>query len=74
MKPIVDGIEQQYADKLVFKRINADEGDGPAIMRQYRVLGHPTVLLFDQNGQETERIIGPQPTEKVAAALDKLLE
>lgn len=74
MTPIVDGIEQTYQDRIVFKRINADVGSGPAMMRQYRIPGHPTLLVFDQNGQETSRFVGPQPAEVVTSELDKLLD
>ena len=35
MKPIVDGLESQYGDQVVFRRINANEGDGPAVMDAY---------------------------------------
>ncbi len=31
MTPIVDGLEQTYHGHLVFKRIDANEGDGPAV-------------------------------------------
>ncbi|MCB0212472.1 MAG: thioredoxin family protein [Anaerolineae bacterium] len=65
MKPIVDGLEQTYGEQLVFKRINAIEGNGPAIMRDYRIPGHPTTLIFDSEGQEVQRFIGPQPVEAI---------
>ena len=65
MTPIVDGLEQTYHGHLVFKRIDANEGDGPAIMRDYRIPGHPTTLIFDSEGQEVQRFIGPQPTETI---------
>lgn len=65
MTPIVDGLEQTYGAQLVFKRVNAIEGDGPAIMRDYRIPGHPTTLIFDSEGQEVQRFIGPQPAAAV---------
>ncbi len=73
MTPIVYGIEQIYQDRIIFKRVNTDVGSGPAIMSQYRIPGHPTLLVFDQNGQETKRFVGPQTIEVVTAELDKLL-
>ncbi|MCB0165462.1 MAG: thioredoxin family protein [Anaerolineae bacterium] len=65
MTPIVDGLEQTYRGRLVFKRVNANEGDGPAIMRDYRIPGHPTTLIFDSEGREVQRFIGPQPAEAI---------
>ncbi|MCB9098860.1 MAG: thioredoxin family protein [Anaerolineales bacterium] len=63
MTPIVDGLEQTYRGRLVFNRVNANEGDGPAIMRDYHIPGHPTTLVFDRQGREVQRFIGPQPVE-----------
>ncbi|MCG3212131.1 MAG: hypothetical protein FOGNACKC_05778 [Anaerolineae bacterium] len=74
MTPIVDGIEQTYQDRIVLKRVNAELGSGPATMRQYHIPGHPTLLVFDQNGQETSRFVGPQLAEVVSSELDKLLD
>ena len=73
MTPIVDGLESEYGDQVAFKRVNAIEGDGPAIMRGYRIQGHPTTLIFNKEGQETQRIIGPQPQEAVASALQQAI-
>ena len=73
MAPIVDGLEQAYSGRVAFKRINANKGDGPAIMEAYRIPGHPVTLIFDANGQETQRFIGPQSGDLVAAALDTML-
>lgn len=74
MTPIVDGLEQSYGDQLVFRRIDAIEGDGPAIVREYRVPGHPTTLIFDSQGQEVQRFIGPQPAEVVEASILTIVE
>jgi len=59
MIPIVNGLEQQYSEEITFKRVNAEVGDGPEIMQAYRIPGHPTILLFDDTGQEVQRILGP---------------
>lgn len=74
MTPIVDGLEQQYRDTVAFKRINAIEGNGPAIMQAYRLPGHPVTLIFNTDGREVQRFVGPQPIEVVAAELNKLLK
>lgn len=73
MTPIVDGLEAQYGNQVAFQRINANSGEGPVIMRAYRIQGHPTLLLLDRNGREVNRLIGPQPAETVAGALQHLL-
>lgn len=73
MKPIVDGLERQFGGQLAFQRINANEGDGPAIMRAYRIQGHPTILLIDPQGQEVNRFIGPQSAEQLTEVLQQVL-
>ncbi len=72
MAPIVDGLEQEFGPQLAVRRINAATGAGPAIMRGYKILGHPAVLLVDASGQEVKRFIGPQPVETITAALQEL--
>jgi hypothetical protein len=69
----VDGLEQQYGEEIVFKSINANVGDGPSIMRDYRILGHPTLLIFDQDRQEVERLIGPQPSQTIEEILTQVI-
>ncbi len=70
MTPIVDGLEEHYQGQIAFQRIDANRGDGPAIIRDYNILGHPTILIVDQAGKEINRSLGPQS----AAALEALLE
>jgi thioredoxin-like negative regulator of GroEL len=73
MAPIVDGLAEQYGDRLAVKRINAEQGNGPAIMDAYRIPGHPTILIFNREGQEVARLLGPQPAETVEDALTNIL-
>ena len=74
MTPIVDGLAEKYQAEVVTKRINANEGEGPGIMRAYGIRGHPTVLIFDRQGQEVGRLTGPQPTETVEKILEESLQ
>ncbi|MEW5959028.1 MAG: thioredoxin family protein [Chloroflexota bacterium] len=69
----MDGLEEQYGERVTIKRINAQVGDGPAIMQEYRLGGHPTLLIFDQNGAEVQRWLGPQPAQVVEELLQRLV-
>lgn len=73
MTPIVDGVEGAFSPQLVVKRINANRGDGPAVMKAYRIPGHPTTLIFSADGQEEQRFIGPQSEEVVVEAVTRIL-
>jgi len=74
MKPIVNGLEQKYNEQITVRWINANEGDGPAIMRTYKIPGHPVIMIFDRQGQEVKRFIGPQPVEAIEEILLVILE
>ena len=73
MAPIVDGIEEQYGEQIVVKRVNAEVEDGPEIVKAYRIPGHPTTLIFDKEGSEVQRLFGLQSTEVVKEAVHKVL-
>ena len=73
MAPIVDGLEQKYGGQIVVQRINANEGDGPAVMRAYKILGHPVLLIFNSQQQEIHRLVGPKPAQDVERLLQEVL-
>lgn len=73
MTPIVDGIEEQYQGRIAVQRIDANRDDGPKIVRDYNILGHPTLLLIDRQGQEQSRLIGPQEAEDVTVLVEQIL-
>lgn len=72
--PIVDGLEQHYHPQLNVQRINANQGDGPTVMRHYQLLGHPTLLFIDAEGREQQRLLGPQDAVTVETAIQALLD
>jgi thiol:disulfide interchange protein len=43
-------------------------------MRDYKLLGHPTVLIFNEQGQEVTRLLGPQKRETIEITLQQLLK
>lgn len=73
MTPVVNGLEQDYEGQIAVQRINAEQGDGPALMRKYRILGHPTLLIFDRQQHEVQRLVGPKPAQEVEALLQEVL-
>jgi thioredoxin-like negative regulator of GroEL len=52
MAPIVDGLEAQYAGKVVVKRINANTDPTAG---QYNLRGVPTYIFLDSAGTVIER-------------------
>lgn len=73
MRPIVDGLEQDYDDQIDFRRYNIDSEDGEAWASQYSLRGHPAFLLLDSQGQESWRYLGVIPRESIEIELEAIL-
>jgi thioredoxin 1 len=56
-KPILDKLGKEYAEKVEFLPINAD--DSREILEHFRVFGIPTVITI-RNGKEVGRVTGAQ--------------
>ena len=57
-RPVVDGIERQYTDRLLVLRVNIQDPAGAQLSREWGVIFTPTFLLFDELGQEQLRSPG----------------
>ncbi len=73
MRPVVDGLEQDYGDRIEFQRYNIASEEGETWARQYNLRGHPAFLLLDSQGQERWRYLGVIPREKIEAELKVVL-
>jgi thioredoxin-related protein len=58
MKPIVDGIEQQYKGRLVVIRLDIQSATGRALAPVYNFQYTPTFIFFDTQGKELWRSVG----------------
>jgi len=56
-KPILEKLAEEYADKVEFMPINAD--DSREVLEQFRVLGIPTVITL-RDGKVIGRVTGTQ--------------
>jgi thioredoxin 1 len=70
-KPILDRLGKEYAEKVEFLPINAD--DSREILEQFRVFGIPTVITI-RNGQEVGRVTGAQNEAGYRAMFESLAE
>jgi cytochrome c-type biogenesis protein len=69
MKPIVDGLEKQYAGKLVVIRVNIQSAAGQSLASRYGFQYTPTFIFFDATGNELWREVGQLDVVKVEQAL-----
>ena len=50
MRPVVDRLEDNYADRVKFAPMNVDTDEGQTMMRKYGVTGTPTLLITNAKG------------------------
>lgn len=70
-KPILEKLAKEYADKIEFMPINAD--NSREVLEQFRVFGIPTVITL-QNGKETGRMTGAQNEASYRSMFEALAE
>ncbi len=70
LTPIFEELEQKYAGKVKFVKINTDNNN--SIATKFMIRAIPTVMLFHE-GAEKERLIGLQPKQVFEQAIDKYL-
>ena len=70
MSAYVGFLAQEYAERVRVAALDTDEN--PATPARYNVMGLPT-LLFLQDGEEVDRIVGVAGYEEIKARVDRLL-
>lgn len=68
--PVLEQIAADYAGKVKIVKVNID--DNPQTPAQYNVRGIPNLVFFN-NGQVVEQIVGAVPKEQLVEALNKLV-
>ena len=59
MRPIVDGLKEQYEDDVEFVYLNAEAEDGKMTFEDLSLNGHPSYVVFSVDQRETFRALGP---------------
>ena len=70
-KPILEKLADEYAGKVEFLFVNADESQ--QIVKIFRIMGIPTLIAF-QDGKVIGRITGAQNEAAYREAFDRVLE
>jgi hypothetical protein len=74
MRPIVDGLQADFADEVAFVYVNAADGaTGQAAFERLQLLGHPAVVIFKPDGSESYRGFGIIKPETLREMLSKAL-
>jgi thioredoxin-like negative regulator of GroEL len=65
----VDGLEQQYGERLTFRRIDFDSPEGQRLARRFLVRAHPAVLVVGRDGQAAASFVGVPARADVEQAI-----
>ena len=65
MKPVVDELENELGDQILFIRLNIQEKVGRELAPVYGFEFTPTFIYFDENGNELWREVGSLDTQRV---------
>ena len=74
MEPIVNGLENEFADDATVIQLNANEAVNARLQQLYGMRGHPTFAILDADGRLAQSFIGPQTTEVLREALTAVIE
>ena len=59
MQPIVNGLQEDYQDRVTFVSVNAkDSKDGETLFQQLNLPGHPSFVIYTSDGEEVYRRFG----------------
>jgi thioredoxin-related protein len=73
MSPVVDGLAQDYGDRVAFQRLNAQQ-EGEKLFRQYGLRGHPAYVILDGKGQAVWQKIGEVSRQELEDAFRRVLQ
>ncbi|CAN0921474.1 Thioredoxin M-type, chloroplastic [Linum grandiflorum] len=68
--PVIDELAKEYSGKISCYKVNTDES--PNIASRYGIRSIPTVLFFN-NGEKKESIIGAVPKTTLCSTLEKYI-
>ena len=73
MTPRVDEIRRKYGRSIDFVYVNVSREDGERLGREHGVIGTPTLLLLDSEGQQTNILRGTFPESVIEQAVQDLV-
>jgi thioredoxin 1 len=66
--------EMKEFDGIEFKTIDADEEDGEELIEKYKVMGVPTTVVLDENGEVLDKQHGLMMEAALVSLLNKLID
>jgi hypothetical protein len=73
MTPVVNGLEESYKNQIEFRWLDANSADGNAIFRNYQLLGHPSYVILNPQGEILWKGFGEQPASDLEDQINNAL-
>jgi hypothetical protein len=74
MKPVVNGFEREFGDRVEFRRIDIDDAKNAEIVKKYKVSGVPVYVFLDGAEETLFSHSGPRTPDQLNKDLKKLLQ
>jgi thiol-disulfide isomerase/thioredoxin len=74
MTPVVEELEGKYGWQLNVVYAEVDQQQGKDLAKKHGIIGYPTVLLLDSNGEKVGVLRGVVPLPSLEKALAGLLQ
>lgn len=72
MKPLLDGLEPQWKNRVAFVRFDVDTKDGEKLSQQKNVTGLPYFIFLDGNGNTVSTASGLLTAQEVVKRLEAI--
>ncbi len=73
MQSVVNGLKQQYQDKVKFTELDYYEAKNATLVQQLRVQGHPTIVLLDGQGKTVKKWVGVTSVSQIETSVKQVL-
>lgn len=69
----MDGIKREYRGQLNVVYVDIDRADGKELAKEHGVMGTPTLLLLDDEGNQVNVLRGSLPPPVIKQAIEDLI-
>ena len=74
MRPVVNGLKQKYGNRIRFADLDFNDKNNRDLVEKFRIIGHPSFVLVDGQGNLVKRWIGIVQESDLEGALTKVLK
>lgn len=74
MEPVVNGLAQDYQDRIDFRYLSANQPDGKAIFQFLGLRGHPAYVIMNPRGKVLWQGVGEQTQKNIQMMILAALE